>query len=244
MSNTSLDCILIASQLHCICLFTHSALIQHYREGRNERQIDRPKDILVSMRRTQSYRQTKMLLLQKLSGIELLGSACLDKNLPPREWFKGIHRYQSMDEILKRFVSGKPIACAASKDCKETFHICYFADDCDLISYISAKSQTSNLHARETGVHFCKFMLVKELMGDSVAVTTKLKKDFMEEIGDFALMMPYMKEKQLFQKQYTLIFFDWDVLQLNSTASSVKGYPAPCPGVFSNDFMKILETQK
>ena len=74
--------------------------VSSHREGRHERQIDRPKDVLVSMRKDQTYRETKMRLLQKLAGLELLVEVLdeLDEDVQTsgtRDWFDGFHRYTS-----------------------------------------------------------------------------------------------------------------------------------------------------
>jgi hypothetical protein len=87
----------------------------HCREGRNELQIGHVKDVLVSMRRTQSYQETKMRLLQKLFGMTWLGDAFEDEEKDPREWFNGSFRYHDYEEIVDLYVKGSPISCAASK---------------------------------------------------------------------------------------------------------------------------------
>ena len=74
--------------------------VSSHREGRHERHIDRPKDVLVSMRKDQTYRETKMRLLQKLGGLELLVEVLdeLDEDVQTsgtRDWFDGFHRYKS-----------------------------------------------------------------------------------------------------------------------------------------------------
>ena len=78
------------------------------REGRNERMIGRPKDILVAMRTKQSYRETKMILLQKLTGVDFL-SFTFDDVKGQRDWFSGIYKYHDEMEIVKEYVSGSPL---------------------------------------------------------------------------------------------------------------------------------------
>ena len=82
-----------------------------HREGRHERQIDRPKDVLVSMRKDQSYRETKMWLLQKLARLELLEEVLdeLDedvKTIGTSDWFGGIHRYISKKSNCSNLCQG------------------------------------------------------------------------------------------------------------------------------------------
>ena len=38
------------------------------------------------------------------------------------------------------------------------------------------------------------------------------KKEFKELVGDYALMLPYMKKDDGFQESFILVYHDWDVL--------------------------------
>ena len=61
------------------------------------------------MRTTQSYRETKMCLLQKLTGIDFLKQA-FDDLSKGRAWYNGAHRYSTLEDVVERFVHGKPIS--------------------------------------------------------------------------------------------------------------------------------------
>ena len=64
----------------------------------------------------------------------------------------------------------------------------------------------NSLPVQESGVHFCKFTCSKKL-------TTAKKQDL--KITDYALMLPYIQTRKdrVFQKQFTLIYSDWEVLR-------------------------------
>jgi len=227
-----------------MCLIICSFLLFSFsvREGRNERQIDRPKDVLVSMRKDQQYRETKMLLLQKLWGIEMLEEQfnLMDEDVEdvaPRKWFNGVHRYESKEKVISDFLAGTPISCFQSKSSSEdTFHVPFYGDDWSIIKYLTLKSHTSDMFIEETGIHFCQFRIEKEAGSNNAAVTTISKKDLADIMGDYAFILPYKKNNYQFQCQYTACYWDWHVLRCNSLVSC-KGLPAASADVFSTELI-------
>ena len=218
--------------------------VSSHREGRHERQIDRPKDVLVSMRKDQTYRETKMRLLQKLAGLELLVEVLDERDEEvqaggTRDWFDGIHRYKSKKAIVENFVTGTPISCFRSKQCNDTFYVACYGEDYTLISLVELKSRTSARTAQECGHHFCMFVLTKEV-GTSTAATVVVSKDNLSDlIGDYALLLPYSKKGQVFEKQYTVCYWDWQTLCCDSPKPP-EGFPRPDKDVFSSEMIESL----
>jgi hypothetical protein len=209
-----------------------------HREGRNEQQIGHVKDVMVSMRRTQSFRETKLRLLHKLAGIEWLSDLFTDDEPSARDWFKGSFRYESWKEILGRYASGQPISCAASVDNDRHFHICYYAGDYEAMNYVTVEALPAANFVEVMGVIFCRFEFVAE--DGKVKVHTVSKKDFKHRISSHALMLPYKRVGENFQNNFTLVYHDWDVLACNCASMSMKGHPVPARGVWSEEHLDYL----
>ena len=62
------------------------------------------------MQTDQRYRETKMRLLHKFTGIDFLRTAYSDKEEENRDWFKGAYRYESAHQILRSFMAGVPVS--------------------------------------------------------------------------------------------------------------------------------------
>ena len=216
---------------------TQSHLLFH-REGRNEQQIGHVKDVMVSMRRTQSFRETKLRLLHKLAGIEWLSDLFTDDEPSARDWFKGSFRYESWKEILGRYASGQPISCAASVDNDRHFHICYYAKDYETMNYVTVEALPAANFVEVMGVIFCRFEFVAE--DGKVKVHTVSNKDFKHQISSHALMLPYKRVGENFQNNFTLVYHDWDVLACNCASMSMKGHPVPARGVWSEEHLDYL----
>lgn len=218
--------------------------VSYCREGRHERQIDRPKDVLVSMRKDQTYRETKMRLLQKLAGLELLTEVLdeLDEDVQTsgtRDWFDGFHRYTSKKVIIDNFVKGTPISCFRSKRCDDTFFVAYYGSDYTMTSLVELKSRTSTMTAQECGHHFCKFVLTKEAGTNIVATMDVSKENLSDLVGDYALLLPYSKKRQVFETQYTVCYWHWHNLCCDSPEPP-KGFPRPDKDVFASEMIESL----
>ena len=60
---------------------------------------------MVAMRKTQLFRETKMHLLQKLTGIDFLKSF-FDESPTGREWYIGVHTFSNVKEVVESFTDG------------------------------------------------------------------------------------------------------------------------------------------
>ena len=197
------------------------------------------------MRKDQTYRKTKMLLLQKLAGIELLRDLFdeLDEDVAataPHDWFKGLHRYESQECIIRSFVQGTtPLSCFRSKTCQDTFHVAYYGGDHSLIKLITMKCRRTIMTVQESGLHFCKFVLAKEEGNKHTAVMVVTKEELSGLIGDYALLLPYSKKDEEFQNQFTVCYSDWHVLRCRCMGPT-KGFPQPDKDVFVPELIESL----
>lgn len=179
-----------------------------------------------------------MRLLHKLAGVELLSDLFADDEPNVREWFKGSFRFESWKDILARYASGQPLSCAASTENDRHFHICYYADDYDLIKYVTVEAFPAANFVEVMGVIFCRFEFVTDEEGQ-VKVDTVTKKDFKHRVSSHALMLPYKKDGENFQNNFTLVYHDWDVL---ASSISMKGPPVPARGVWSSEHLQHLNS--
>jgi len=172
-----------------------------------------------------------MRLLQKLFGMTWLGDAFEDEEKDPREWFNGSFRYHDYEEIVDLYVKGSPISCAVSKDDDGRVYISFYSGDYETISYLTVKSMTTTNFVEEMGVHFCKFEFLTDESGKNLHVKTVTKKQFHDRVGDYALMLPYIKEREIFRNNFILVYHDWDVLTCTSVMPAKKESPVLAPGV-------------
>ena len=199
--------------------------------------IGRPKDILVAMRTTQSYRETKMILLQKLTGVDFL-SFTFDDVKGQRDWFSGIYKYHDEMEIVKDYVSGSPLSCFSGKEEDGMFYICFFSRSNATISYLTLEAKPSDLFIKDCGAHYCVFKFMKDT-DNKIVVNTVEKGSLKELVGSYALLLPFLKQGRDFQKQYTLVYNDWDVL-LCQEGHCKKGLPVVDHCVFNESYIGYL----
>jgi len=213
--------------------------LQDIWEGRNERMIEGPKQVLVSMRKTQSYRLTKMKLLHKLMGVEWLGLAFRSAGID-RDWFKGYHIYNSQEEVLDRFSSGRPLSCFVKEPGSAIVHVVYSDGSLYGVCIVSFEYKTTRYFKQDMGVHFCEFTTVKDENRDLVIEKFDNKKDLADDIETYAIMLPYQFDKRKFICQYTLIYHDWDVLLCNRHDGVSKGIPSLQQSLFCQEYIQQI----
>lgn len=202
-----------------------------------EAQIGRVKDILVSMQRDQTYRETKMRLIHKLSGMAFL-AMCLngDDATNKRHWFKGYHEHSSREDVLTRLQTGKPMSCFRTSNSETNEVHVAFTDGEErhsTVSYVTLIYDTS-LAVQETGVHFCPFIIKTDDGSDEPMVTRTEKNVLRDEAVEYALLLPYQTDNTADSfvqfERFTLVYWDWEVLQPGAEAN--KGRPSADPSVF------------
>ena len=58
-------------------------------------------------------------------------------------------------------------------------------------------------------------------------------------MNHYALMLPFKKNSVPFQKQYTLVYHDWDVLVCDDTLQN-KGFPVIDKELFNDQYIEQL----
>ena len=72
--------------------------------------------------------------------------------------------------------------------------------------------KTTTLYKQETGVQFCEFRSMKDDSNDLIIDHVSHHSELASIIETYALLLPYKKDNHEFLKQYTLVYWDWDVL--------------------------------
>ena len=128
-----------------------------------------------------------------------------------REWYRGYHCFDSKKVVLDRFKTGQVLSCFVLNHNYEEVHVAYRDNAVrrgggDDLAFASFTYSTHTLCCQEAGVQFCKFTCSKEF-------TTAKKQEL--NITDHAIMLPYIQSKvgRVFQKKFTLIYSDWEVLR-------------------------------
>ena len=194
----------------------------HSREGKDERQINQVKKVLISMRRTLQYRETKLRLIHKLKGLDLIADSfdkVLGKSASERHWFKGYHVFSSRQEVIDRLQTGRSLSCFTLHESSAEVHIAFSEGEQEgsTISYLTLEYDTTR-SIIETGVHFCHFKLKVSTPTSPAVIFNINRNELRPKIVNYALMLPYVvdpnassSDADVFQK-FTLIYPDWEVL--------------------------------
>ena len=90
------------------------------------------------------------------------------------------------------------------------------------------------------GVHFCNFKIANKEGTSEVDIKTVKKEEFKELVGDYALMLLYIRENG-FQENFTLVYHDWDGLECSNIIPSLKGRPVPSDSIFILQYQSYLD---
>lgn len=213
-------------------LITHHKIL---REAKDENGIHNPKSVLVAMRKDQTYRETKLRLLHKLFGIKVLSDNYDNTPDGERDWYIGYHVYESKSEVISRETNGKSISCFCTNNEKGEVHVAFYdGEERNVtISYLTFAYNTTRCVVQDTGVHFCSFVFKKEDNSNNAKVTRVGKKNFRSSIVSYALMLPFITKVEITYQQYTLVYWDWDVLRCED-AEHKKGHPGAEKSVFEH----------
>lgn len=199
---------LIILLLHLSWLTSHKHVS---REAIEEAGIQQPKKVLVSMRRTESYRRQKLMLLHKLIGMRsLVRHYSQERSSNDRLWYTGFHLYSNRKQVEDLFNKGKPLCGFCSPEKFSEVCVAYHCGDSASLGCVVFSASHSQVTSEvvDTGVAFrtftrCGFKNVE-------MSKQELKKDAMLS----AVMLPYFKDKKETEAStYTLVYSDWDVLQ-------------------------------
>lgn len=189
-------------------MMIQNSILFPFREARDENSIRTPKSVLHAMRKNAGYFCTKLGMIHKRAGLQFLKDEYRSKTTHYR--YKGYHCFKDKKEVQTRFEKGKPLSCFILDGNFNQVHVAYYPKENSHpgghITFSTFKYETSDLHNKEAGVHFCRFVQLEE---DS-------KKSFdTMNITHYALMLPFLhpRKDMGFRKQFTLIYSDWDVLR-------------------------------
>ena len=207
-------------------IMTGNMIVSQYaiREGRNERQIDRPKEMLVAMRKTLEYRMGKMKNLHKFIGIDFINYNFDEREF--RDWFVGFHTF-TYNEVIERCENSRPLSFFTLEGC-DKYHIAISKGD-GCISYLSLHADIESCNnLRIGGVDFIDVELMESDVErkEKYHITTTDENDMKFEY--YGIMLPY-------QELYTVIFSDWEVLH----SQRGKGMPVADKSVFQ----EVIETK-
>ncbi len=166
------------------------------------------------MQKCQLYREGKIRLLHKLSGMAFLNKEYENVHAP-RDRYNGYHVFSNKSAVEKRFIKGEPLSCFRLDVNSNVVHVAFNRDEPERsgdereVTFLSFRCQISQMYTHETGMQFCRFDCTEEV--------SSVKKSSLK-IVDYALMLPYSRRGFPFQKQFTLVYSDWEVLLCDNNA--------------------------
>ena len=189
--------------------------LRFYWEGNRERFIQSVKKVLDSLRKTQTYLQSKLTLLHKLTTLEwmqhrLENIQTFNEAMPDEHakvHYNLFHTHDSIDAIMSRFSRGDVISGFFLPNTPREVHVA-FKKGRHEIEFLSFGFTAQLLAVSVCGLHYCKFHLIEAQPIQATKHTIRS----MTMVG--ALMLPYISSND-FINQYTIVYSDWDVLKFN-----------------------------
>jgi len=170
------------------------------REAREENGIRTPKSVMPRLQKQVAYFKSKMTLLHKMFGLDCLADSLVD-NPQQQHRYKGHHTYSSLDEVLDKFRSGKPLSGFCLENNYDRIHVAYNRHK-DMVSYTTFTFKDEDLPHESCGVYYDRFYHSGE---ELTASESTLK------ISAYGMMLPFKKNKD-YARQFTIIYSDWEVL--------------------------------
>ena len=187
------------------------------REARDENAIREPKSMLYGMRKALSYFVTKLRNLHKMKGFKFLRIAYSRGKNDVKYSFRGYYVFSSVQDIMSRIESRRPVSCFVVGDNYNTVHVAYNrTSGNEDISYLSFKIRNEVSSVDNCGLHYCYFERCADL-------TTMKKEDL--AITEYAIMLPYYGDCNVGHADeqqsplHTLIYSDWEVLKFDYSSN-------------------------
>ena len=202
--------------------------IRLYWEGTRERFIQTVKKVLCSLRKSASYYERKLCLIQKLNTVHWLREDIRRKGKRPSP-YKGYYRYDSLPTIKDKFNEGTAISALTLKNQPELVYVAFGrgkSDECTLvpIKYIVS---SHDLSRRQCGFTYATCILE--------TYTLETRYDELEDLLDsYCLLLPFCRKNREFGSEYAIVFHDWDVVDHNGE----KNISSLCDHIFSKDIME------
>ena len=171
--------------------------------------IQQPKKVLVSMRRTETYRTNKLRLLHKLLGMRNLARHYDgERILSERLWYTGYYVYSNEKQVMDHFSEGKPLCCTIFPANKDEMCVAHYSGNSDVLEFVVFSSCPPVEVEVDTGVVFFK------IKASGTKKANVSKQELNKKVQFNAIMLPYLKDNKPHESMYTIVFSDWDVLDV------------------------------
>ena len=181
--------------------------IRWYWEAVCERFIQLVKPyLLVNMRKTTTYFQSKLTLIHRMNTVELMKNQLKGRTIgeSSRDSGKGFYRYKSLEEIHKNIGNGMPLSAFQVRDMPGNVLWLAFGRTRESINLIACKC-TSHSSTRLCGLDCfrCSLCLDKQSQVQKEVLSTI--------ITSHAILFPTKTTEGGFDQEYAILFDDWDV---------------------------------
>ena len=171
--------------------------------------IQQPKKVLVSMRRTETYRTNKLRLLHKLLGMRNLARHFDGERISSeRLWYTGYYVYSNEKQVMDLFSEGKPLCCTIFPANKDEMCVAHYSGNSDVLEFVVFSSCPPVEVEVDTGVVFFK------IKASGTKKANVSKQELNKKVQFNAIMLPYLKDNKPHESMYTIVFSDWDVLDV------------------------------
>ena len=179
------------------------------------------------MRKTSSYLEKKLTLIQKLNILNWLKNDIQSNNNKERRKSsgKGFYRYPSRQAVEEKFAKGVPLSSFTLDGNDNSVFVAYGRQK-NVIQYAKITYYVPSNFTEECGFCFANCTLSND-------VFEKPRQELLNEAQSFALPLPYQRRNRSFAKEYAFVFDDWDILGSHSG----KAIASLCERLFSIDVM-------
>jgi hypothetical protein len=174
-----------------------------YWEGTRERFIQCVKKELKNHRKTTSYLEKKLSLLQKLYSLEfIMDQLQSDDDEMIQTGNINFYRYSSREEIRTRIEAGMPISSFLINGCLAA---AYGRERNGMVNFVFLDNEENDVIVDDCGFIFSKITL-------SDLCDTGTWKETADLIDCYCLLLPFKKKHKSFDQEYAIVCSDWDVI--------------------------------
>ena len=168
--------------------------------------------LLVNMRKTTTYFQSKLTLIHKMNTVDLMKTQLKGGTIgeSTRGRGKGYYRYKSLDEIQTIIGKGKPLSAFKVQQMPPNVLWLAFGRTREMINVIAvecAPTSQAGLCGLESTA--CSLSLEKQMQVEKEVLPTI--------ITSHAILFPTKTIEGGFDKEYAIVFDDWDVASGDGT---------------------------
>ena len=211
--------------------------IRWYWEGSRERYIQHVKKVLVSMRKTTSYFQRKLVFMQKMDTLEWLKEN-LNRKQGRVDYRRMYFRYESLEEIKSKFdngevLSGLTVIMGTDGVCLDSHYWIAYGkqgQNCSIVPVIVANNQDDQCKT------VCGLTYHKHVLEENATIHGLNTQELRKRTSDYCLLLPHRENLESeFQHLHGVIFSDWDVIDANGN----KNLPILCSREFRKNAMEL-----